>query len=282
MSHDDEPAPEVPEPPREASPGEASPEPSAPVRRPLPVWLRAAQLLLPFAFAGAAMGVHWWVNVPDKIVHSPSDQSAKDKDKAQAEKKKKEADRRARAAKRDESRTLEELEADRERYASSTFDEEPTRTAWARRHQIVINRAVVEARGHAFAGAPDVPNVVLASTTCRTIRCRFVLRSSSAQELELLTSALRQLRVAGEPVWHAFEVEPVPHEAPAAGAPARPQQAVQVTVEFVTDDTEASALEIPSDDAAPGEAAPDEAAPGEAAPAPDDAEPDDAEPDDEP
>lgn len=211
---------------------------AAPVR---PLWQRTVQLLLPAVLAAAAMGVHWVVNVPDKIIESPGDQGAKDK--KDKDKKKKEKDKR-RTAKRDETRTPEQLEADWETHGSTPFEDEPTRTAWARRHQVVINRAVVEARRHAFAGAPEEPNVVLSSTTCRTVRCRFQLRSSFPQELDLMTSTLERLHESGEPVWRSFEVERVALEPEAGKGEAK--HAVQVTVAFLADETDTNALEIPS------------------------------------
>jgi hypothetical protein len=218
--------------------------PAAPSRPPArPLWRRTVQLLLPAVLAAGAMGVHWMVNVPDKIVHSANDQGAKDKDKKDKDKKKREAERRR--AKQEETRTPEQLEADWESHGTVPFDEEPTRTAWARRHQVVINRAVVEARRQAFAGAPEEPKVVLSSTTCRTIRCRFLLRSAYPHELDLMASTLERLREAGEPVWRSFEVAPVPVEPPQAGQPVvEVEHAVQVIVGFVDDDTDANALEI--------------------------------------
>jgi hypothetical protein len=223
---------------------EGAPPPATRVRSlRLPRW---AELVLPAVLAAGAMGAHWMLNVPDKIVHSPKDQGAKDKEK-EKDKKKKDAERRR--AKRDESRTSEQLEADWEKYGELPFDDEPTRTAWARRHQVVISRGVVEARKQAFAGAPETANVQVASTTCRTIRCRFQLRSSFAHELDLMTSTLERLHEGGEPVFRSFDVEPLPPEPAHAGKPAeagKPElkHVVQVTVGFVDDDTDSNALEI--------------------------------------
>lgn len=223
---------------------DGTPPPVAPAR-PRPLWLRTVELLLPAALAAGAMGVHWKLNVPDKIVHSPKDQGAKDKAAKDKEKKKKDAERR-RAKQRDESRTPEQLEADWEKHGTAPFDEEPTRTAWARRHQVVISRAVAEARKHAFAGAPEPATVVPASTTCRTVRCRFQLRSSLSQELDLMTSTLQRLQEAGEPVFRSFEVERLPAEPKRPNEPTvEVEHVVQVTVSFVDDDTDASSLEIP-------------------------------------
>jgi hypothetical protein len=219
----------------------------APARRPL--WQRVVQLLLPPVLAAGAMGVHWWLNVPDKIIESPNDQGSKDK---KPDKKKKEArERKGRNALRDEARTSEEFEADGERYGTLPFEQEPTRTAWARRNQVVINRAVVEARRVAFEGAPEEADVVLASTTCRRVCCRFVLRSPHAHELERMRAALERLESAGEPLWRSFESEP----APPAADPKRPddqaQHRLQITAAFQTDEVDAESLAVPSEE--PGE-----------------------------
>ncbi len=223
----------------------ASEAPAASPRAPAPLWQRTARLLLPAVLAAGAMGLHWAVNVPENIVESPNDQGAKNKVDKAKDKKKKESERR-RAAKRDESRTAEALDADWETYGTVPFEEEPTRTTWARRHQVVINRAVVEARKHAFKGAPEEAKVVLSSTTCRTVRCRFQLRSAYAHELDLMTSTLERLHEGDEPVWRSFTVEPLAVEPTPAPAPGTdPKHAVQVTVAFRTDDTDTNALEIP-------------------------------------
>lgn len=224
----------------EASTGDDTPVP-APAAPKRPLWQRVAQLLLPPVLASAAMGVHFGLNVPDEIIESPNDQGAKDK---KPDKKKKESDKRRAAAKRDEVRTPEALDADWEAYRTTPFDEEPTRTAWARRHQVVINRAVVEARRQAFAGAPEEPNVVLASTTCRTVRCRFMLRSPFPHELDLITTTLQRLQEEGEPVWRSFEIEPL--EATPSAPEGEVKHGVQITVAFRTDETDTNALEIPT------------------------------------
>jgi hypothetical protein len=243
--HDDEREQGGPVEPEEAAPEVAAAVPDAVVplaRRPM--WQRVAQLLLPLVLAGAAMGVHWRVNVPDEIIVSSSDQGAKDK-KAEKDKKKKKDAERSRNTKREESRTPEELDTDWASYGAAPFDVEPTRSAWARRHQVVINRAMVEAQRQAFAGAPEKPNVVLTSTTCRTVRCRFLLRSSFPHELDLMTSALQRLHSEGEPVWRTFDIEPVAATEDPKADP-NTEHVVQVTVSFRTDDTEASTLEVPA------------------------------------
>jgi hypothetical protein len=232
-------------------PGAEATPASAPTAR-RPVWRRSAELLLPAVLAAGAMGMHWWLNVPTTIVQAASDQGAKAK-KADAKKnedKSKDAERKRRPSPREEPRTAQELDAAWAQHGRAPFEDEPTRTAWARRHQMVINRAVVEARRHAFTGAPEEPNVVLASTTCRTVRCRFVLRSPFARELELMTAALQRMREGGEPLWRSFEVEPAPSTEVPGREPVA-HHAVQLTVAFRTDETEVSTLEIPGADDEP-------------------------------
>jgi hypothetical protein len=229
-----------------------------PTRRPR--WRRVAELVLPPVLAAGAVGVHWGLNVPEKIVESPNDQGSKakkpDKDK---NKKKKARERKPRDARRDEARTSEELDADWVRLGTVPFDEEPTRTAWARRNQAVINRAVVEARRQAFEGAPEDPNVVLTDTTCRTVRCRFLLRSPYPNELELMTAALERLEIAGEPAWRSYEVEPVEPAVDPERPEPKAQRAVQITVAFHTDDVDSDDLAIPPvADAEPADAEPNE------------------------
>jgi hypothetical protein len=242
------------EPARTAGP-EATPVQAPPATR-RPLWRRVAELALPPLLAAGAVGVHWKLNVPDKLIESPNDQGSKEK---KPDKKKKAREKKPRDAQRDEARTSEELAADWERFAAVPFDDEPTRTAWARRNQVVINRAVVEARRQAFEGAPEEAKVVLASTTCRTVRCRFTLRSPYAHELELIGAALQRLEIAGEPAWRSFEVEAVAPAVDPAQPEAETQRLVQITVAFHTDDIDTDTIEIPAEDAEPGEpAAPSE------------------------
>ena len=241
-------------------------------------WEGVARLLLPPVLAAMAVGVHWWINVPEHVRESPHDQGVKKRSKDKA--KRAARDRRSRQAQRDDARSAEELERDWARLGQTAFDDEPTRTAWARRHQAIINRAVVVARRAAFEGAPEQPRVVLSETTCRTVRCRFELRSGDAKALELLTAELGRLEAEGEPVWRSYEVEPVatPTDEEAAAAKAEPAQpatterAVRITVAFQSDETNTRELEIPTEDDE-AEAVDDEAADDEAGGDPDDDEP---------
>ena len=200
-----------------------------------PLWYRVAQVLLPPLLAAGAVGVHWWLNVPDKILESPKDQGAKGKgNKGRAKGKD------GRRAQREVPRSPEELDVDWEEYRERPFDEEPTRASWARRNQALLNRAMVVARRVAFEGAPEEPRTVLASAKCRTIRCRFVLRSPYSHELDVLGEALGRLESEGQPVWRSFEAETV--TAP-EGMPSH-EHYLQITVALDKETTDTRSLAI--------------------------------------
>jgi len=215
-------------------------------------WLTLGRLLLAPVLAAGAVGVHWWLNVPEHIVESPRDQGSKKK-----KPKPKRASNRARPARRDrsarnESRTPAQLDRDWVRYSITPFEEEPTRAGWARQHQALINRAVIMARRDAFEGAPERPRVVQADTHCRTVRCRFTLRSPYRHELEVISGALARMEAGGEPLWRSYAVTEVPDpsgEGAVEGAGAADdgtgEHALEVTVAFVIDAPDSSALEIP-------------------------------------
>ena len=99
---------------------------------------------------------------------------------------------------------------------------------------------MVVARKDAFDGAPETPRIVLASTTCRTVRCQFVLRSPYAHELEVLGGSLERLIHEERPVWQSFGTEPI--SAP-EGQPSG-EHYLRVTVAFNADDTDSRALAI--------------------------------------
>ncbi|MEX1362604.1 MAG: hypothetical protein AB1Z98_05720 [Nannocystaceae bacterium] len=201
-----------------------------------PLWYRVAQVLLPPLLVAGAVGVHWWLNVPDKILESKGDQGAK-KNKKKARNKKK-----PRSPARERARSPEELEADWEAWRGTPFDDEPTRSVWARRNQALVNRAMVIALEAAFEGAPEKPRAVLETVKCRTVRCRFVLRSPYAHELDGLAEALEGLESGGQPVWRSFESATV--EAP-EGLPSH-EHYVQVTVGLQRESTDTRTLETPA------------------------------------
>lgn len=200
-----------------------------------PVWYRVAQWLLPPLLVAGAVGVHWKLNVPDKILESPRDQGAKNKKK---NKKKKKRPRN----KRDKPRTDDQFEADWVRLSKTKFDDEPTRSNWARRHQALINRAVVLARREGFEGAPEKPSVVLVDTQCRSVRCRFVLRSPFAHELDVMGEVLDRIEVEGEPLFRSIDVASV--GAP-EGEPTH-EYYLQVTVGFWRERTDTRGLKVAS------------------------------------
>lgn len=205
-----------------------------------PLWKVVAQLLLAPLLAAGAVGVHWWLNVPDKILESSRDQGAKKKKKKNTRGKRGKRGKRDKSAQQD--RSPQALEAERDRYASVPFDQEPVRAAWARRHQAIINRAVVLARRDAFEGAPEQPRVVLSDTKCHTVRCRFTLRSKYPHALEAVGDALARLESSEQDVWHSYERTVA---APPEGKPKpEPEHYVQVTVSFRTDATDSRSMSI--------------------------------------
>jgi hypothetical protein len=104
-------------------------------------------------------------------------------------------------------RSPEELDEAWSQWGGVPFDEEPARGRWARDMQNMVNKAVVVARKAAFQGAPEEPRVIVTGTQCRTIRCRFVLRSPYDHELDMLIKALERVTYEGEPMWREVDAE---------------------------------------------------------------------------
>lgn len=214
-----------------------------------PLWKVVAQLLLAPLLAAGAVGVHWWLNVPDQIIESPHDQKARKKKKKKPRRKPGKRDKSAQ-----QDRSPQELEAERDRYASVSLEEEPVRPAWARRHQALINRAVVLARRDAFEGAPEKPRVVLSDTKCHTVRCRFTLRSKYPHALEAVGDTLGRLQSGDEGVWHGYErtvASPLeghgdakPKGEPKGEPKSDQEHHVQITVSFRIDTTDSRSMSI--------------------------------------
>lgn len=196
-------------------------------------WLRVGRILLAPAMAALALGLHFGFNVPDEVHVSKRDQGAKRRAGRHGK------GRKARS-KDFEPRSDADLARLLRRYSRVDFDAEPVVARWARRHQALVNKAVIVARRKAFEGAPEDPRVIVSSTKCRTVRCRFLLRSPYAHELDLLDRALKRVRVGGDSLWRDYASERVD---PPEGGPANDSY-LQVTVAFKADEIEGSELEV--------------------------------------
>ena len=208
-----------------------------------PSWSRLARLLAPPLLAAAAVGMHFWLNVPSPQVRrslaEQAEQRAKPKPKPERPKPKPRP-----TTNSAEPRTDAELARLLKKFDRVDFDEEPVESTWARRHQGLVNKAVVVARKQAFEGAPEEPRVIVTGTRCRTIRCRFVLRSPYAHELELLDQALSRLEDEDGPLWRAYASERIE---PPQGAP-ETDTYLQVTVAFVSDEPEGRTFVVGAQD----------------------------------
>jgi hypothetical protein len=201
--------------------------------------MRIAQALAAPVLAAGAVGVHWWINVPDGVQHSERDQGVAKKDKPAKPK---------RGRNQHTPRPAAELAALWERYKDAEWDSEPVTSAWARTHQSLVNKAVVVARKAAFERAPEEPRVMVTNTECRTIRCRFTLRSPFPHEVELLAKTLERVESGGESIWRHYSFEPAP--APQQGQ-ARDETHLLVKVSFVSDEVSQETLEIGDGQAKP-------------------------------
>lgn len=189
-------------------------------------------LLAPVLVAGA-VGVHFSVNVPEEKVVMPK-----------KGKKKPKRPRRPKTASKE--RSAEQMDAAWERWSVEPYDGEPIKGKWGRRMQTAVNKAVVLARKDAFEGAPEDPRVVVTGTQCRTVRCRFTLRSPFEHEPGLVVESLRRQRYEGEPLWRTVESEPI--EPPTEHSPKKDHY-VQVTIGIRFDSLDTKAIEFaPSKD----------------------------------
>ena len=151
-------------------------------------------LLAPVLVAGA-VGVHFAVNVPEEQVVMPKRKDEKPTRPRRAPQ--------APIAERSEA----QMDTDWERWKSEPYEGEPIRGKWGRRMQTTVNKAVVLARKDAFEGAPEDPRVVVSGTQCRTVRCRFILRSPFEHELVLVVEALKRQIYEDQPLWRLVESE---------------------------------------------------------------------------
>lgn len=199
---------------------------------------RVRSMLLAPVLATLAVGVHWAINVP----HGAVAVSDKDQGAAKADNKKKPPKRPAK--KSFEARPQGELDASFARYQEVDFDAEPMKSAWARPHQTLVNKAVTYARSIAFEGAPEEPRVSVEAVECRTIRCRFVLRGPFAHEVELLAETLSQVTAGGSSIWRTYvraRVDPPKPDQP------KSDTYVQVTVVFREDNLDSADFELPQE-----------------------------------
>lgn len=221
-------------------------EPIAP--RPKSRLRHALRLLLAPLLATAAIGVHWALNVP----HGGAKVSEKDQGATKADPKKKRAPKKKGGF---EARPPGEVEATWERYREVDFEAEPVKSAWARPHQQLVNKAVTLARKTAFEGAPDDPRVSVTDVECRTIRCRFVLRSPFAPEVDILGETLSRLESEGQSIWKGYASERI--EPPSPDMP-KTDTYLRVTVAFREDNMDSASFALPEDAIAGGGAEDDD------------------------
>ena len=201
---------------------------------------RIARLALAPILAGAAFGVHMWLNVPEDAVIEQL--------RAQGKKKKGGRKGRPRPPRRQkmDPRSADELDAAFSEWEGKPFDDEPPNGRWPRDMQTMINKAVVVARKAAFEGAPEEPRVIVTGTQCRTIRCRFVLRSPFEHEVQMLAKAIEGVHYDGEPMWRSFTTQPV--DPPTNQSP-EDDVYLEVTVAVTQDGYESTLIEyVPPDD----------------------------------
>jgi hypothetical protein len=201
-------------------------------------WMRLARLVAPPLLAAAAIGLHFRLNVPDEEVLEAARAQQRKPPKKKTPPKKVEAES-------FEPRSDAQLARAVRRFERVEFDDEPVVAAWARRHQNLVNKAVVVARKHAFEGAPEDPRVIVTGTRCRTVRCRFLLRSPYPHELDLLDETVQRLHAEGKPLWRAHDSQRVD---PPRGAPPGDTY-LQVTVAFTADEPDGRTIEVaPADE----------------------------------
>lgn len=206
----------------------------------------AVQLALPIVLCGAAIGVHWALNVPDVIKESPGDQGSKKGAKKKKKKKKKPRKKRTRAP-----RSAAALDRAWKRWSSRDFDDEPVSVDWAHRHQSLVRKAFLAARTSAFEGAPEQAVVTLESADCHTVRCRLLMGSPFPHQNDAIADALSRLQTGSKPLWRDYEAFRVP--TPEGFETGKPHDYVQVTVAFVTDDVKPGSMAVAEPEADSGD-----------------------------
>lgn len=201
-----------------------------------------ARLLLAPVLATAAVGVHWLVNVPPGGAKVSARDQGAEKPGAKADKKKKKKPPKKKGF---EARPPGEVEATFLKYEAVEFETEPVKSSWARPHQTLVNQAVAKARSAAFEGAPEEPRVSVDDVSCRTVRCRFVLRGQFPHEVDLLGETLSRMQLDGTTIWRHYTSEKI--------APPKPDQPkddtyLQVTVAFMEDNMDNARFEVPADE----------------------------------
>ncbi len=198
--------------------------------------LRIARALLAPVLVLGAVGVHFALNVPEH--------------KVEMKKKKKPAGKKRSARAKKVERSVDQMDADWARWKVEPYDGEPIKGKWGRRMQSIVNKAVVVARKEAFEGAPEDPRVVVSETQCRTVRCRFVLRSPFEHEPGLVVEALRRQTYDGKPLWRMVETEPA--DPPTPHSP-KTDHYLQVTVGVSVDGIESRDIGFKAAKDAPAE-----------------------------
>ncbi len=208
-------------------------QPSPEEGRPSTLAWRVGRTLLAPVLAAAAVGMHFWLNVPPGGVrHSERDQGARPPGASSVK---------PRPRLRHEPRDAAALEAAWKRWRGKPFDDEPELPAWARQAEPVINKAVVVARNEAFEGAPEEPRVIVTGTECRTVRCRFLLRSPFSHELDLLQATLERVEFENTPLWRSFTARPI--DPPETFGP-KSNHYLEIVVALRTDDLSRLKLEV--------------------------------------
>lgn len=209
----------------------------------MPRWRRVGGLFIAPVAAVAAVGLHFALNVP----LGGAQVSARDQGAEKAGAKKKKPAKKPAKKKGFEARPAGEVEATWTKYENVDFEAEPVKSAWARPHQSLVNQAVATARTAAFEGAPEEPRVSVGDVSCRTIRCRFVLRGPFAHEVNLLSETMAALQLDDATIWRSYAATKV--------GPTKPDQPttdtyLQVTVAFVADNLDNARFEAPDGDTA--------------------------------